>query len=107
MTSHGPYRRRRAAFAAALAAEELPPEYYERAVDYLMTEKCEQRDFVRSEFMDISLIEQMLDGTMSPSELHSNYRDQFAAWLREQRKFRVTTTAWALYAADHPEAPRA
>lgn len=103
MTSRNdPYRRRRTELAAAMAKDELPSEYYERAVAQLMQDESEQRDFVNSEFLDLASIRAMLGGKLVPDDLQRILGAQFAGWLREHRKFRVTTMAWALYAADHP-----
>jgi hypothetical protein len=103
MSRTDPYRRKRAALAGILNPEdELPPEYYERAVQKLMGDSSEQRDFVWSEFMDTGVIRQMLAGTTSPAAARKILLDQFDAWLRDHRKFRVITTAWELYGSDHP-----
>lgn len=96
-----PMRRRRAELAAALG-DELPAQYYDRAVAMLMEDENEQRDFVHSEFFDRGLIRLMIARTVRPDDAHVALRQDFAAWLRDHRKFRVTTMAWALYAADHP-----
>jgi len=101
-----PMRRRRAALAAAVADQELPAEYFERAVAQLMIDPSEQRDFVQSEFLDLGSIRAMLNGEMIPDDFQRILGLQFAGWLREYRKFRVTTMAWALYAKDHPNARR-
>lgn len=105
MNRHDPYRKRRNALFAALAADDLPPEYYARALDDLMKDESEQRDFVHSEFMPLDLVRRMLNGDLAPTHLLVWCRAHFRTWLREHRKYRVTTTAWALYAADHPTAP--
>ncbi|HEX7646339.1 MAG TPA: hypothetical protein VF450_02890 [Noviherbaspirillum sp.] len=97
--------RRRLNFKALLG-DELPPEYYERAVAQLMLDENEQRDFVQSEFLDLASIRAMIGGKLPPDDLQRILSAQFAGWLREHRKFRVTTMAWALYAQDHPNARR-
>jgi hypothetical protein len=103
MSRTDPYRRKRAALAGILNPEdELPPEYFERAVQKLMAESSEQRDFVFSEFIDMGVIRQMVAGTTSPQAARQILVDQFDAWLRDHRKFRIITTAWELYGSDHP-----
>lgn len=105
MKPNDPCRRKRAAISAALAADELSPEYYERAVARLMSDTSEQRDFVFSEFIDMGVVRQMIAGTTSPQAARRILIDQFDAWLRQHRKFRVITTAWELYGSDHSTAP--
>ena len=105
MTRFSPLRRRRARLAA-MFDDELPPAYYERAVAQLMQDESEQRDFVHSEFLDLASIRVMLAGQLPPDDLQRILSAEFAGWLREYRKFRVTTMAWSLWAADHPDMPR-
>lgn len=105
MKPNDPYRKQRVALSAALAAEELPAEYYERAILILMHEEDEQRAFVNSEFLDRGMIRSAIAGAYSPDMAIAHLRAHFCAWLREHRKYRITTTAWALYAADNPTAP--
>lgn len=105
MNRFDPLRRKRARLAA-MVDDELPPAYYERAVAQLMQDDSEQRDFVHSEFLDLASIRAMLAGQLPPDDLQRILGAQFAGWLREHRKFRLTTMAWALYAQDHPTARR-
>lgn len=105
MNPHGPYRRKRAALFAALAQDELPVEYSDRAILQLMEEEDEQIAFVNSEFLDRGVIRSAIAGAYSPDMAIAHLRALFCAWLRENRRYRITTTAWALYAADHPAEP--
>lgn len=105
MKPNDPYRRKRAAISAALAQDELPAEYTDRAILQLMQDEDEQRAFVLSEFLDRGLIRSAIAGAYSPDMAIAYLRAHFCAWLREHRMYRITTTAWALYAADHPAAP--
>lgn len=105
MSMNDPLRRRRIALGA-LAEDELPAEYYDRAAADLMKDENEQRDFVNSEFLNRGAIRAMIGGTRAPHEVARDIELDFAAWLRRERQFRLTTMAWALYANDHPNARR-
>lgn len=105
MNAHDPYRRKRAAMSAALAENELPVEYTDRAILQLMQDDNEQIAFVNSEFLDRGVIRSAIAGAYSPDMAIAHLRAHFCAWLREHRKYRIITTAWALYATDHPAEP--
>lgn len=95
-------RSERLAAINAMAGDELPHEYYERAVTQLMQEVDEQRDFVHSEFVPLESLRLMLNGDLPPEHFFSKASAHFRLWIERERKFRITTMAWALYAADHP-----